>query len=77
MGLASDGIRACLNFAGDDGISCVPNATGCRPVQDGFTSWDTLMSEISPMLQQRDKLFSVNTGATAVALTANFSISNL
>eukprot|EP01045_Picozoa_sp_COSAG04_P014850 COSAG04_NODE_1134_length_8122_cov_4.650256_4_plen_282_part_00 len=61
MGLASDGIRACLNFAGDDGISCVPNATECRPVQDGFTSWDTLMSEISPMLQQRDKLFSVNT----------------
>ena len=23
MGLASDGIRACVNFDGDDGVSCV------------------------------------------------------
>lgn len=53
MGLASDGIRSCLNFAGDDGISCVyAGGMECRPVQDGFTAWHTLMSEVSPMLTQ-------------------------
>lgn len=61
MGLASDGIRACTNFAGDDGITCVYVGAECRPVQDGFTSWHTLMSEVSPILVERDKLFSTNT----------------
>ena len=68
MGLASDGIRACVNFASDDGVTCVnwaaPGATAgdvCRPVQDGFTAWHTLMSEVSPMLTSQDKLMSMNT----------------
>ena len=39
MGVASDGIRACVNFAGDDGTSCVYEGGVCRPVQDGFTAW--------------------------------------
>jgi hypothetical protein len=59
MGLASDGIRACTNFAGDDGISCA--GAHCRPISDGFTAWAGLMNTIGPMLQTRDKLFSANT----------------
>lgn len=62
MGVASDGIRSCLNYGGDDGVSCVPVANGtCRPVQDGFTAWGTLMDEVGPILHDRDKLFSANT----------------
>jgi hypothetical protein len=65
MGLASDGIRACVNFDGDDGVSCLASGAAaesvCRPIQDGFTAWHTLMSEVSPMLTARDKIFSANT----------------
>ena len=59
MGLASDGIRACTNYAGDDGISCA--GASCRRISDGFTAWAGLMNTIGPMLQTRDKLFSANT----------------
>lgn len=62
MGLASDGIRACTNYASDDNTTCVPTVGGkCRPVQDGFTAWASLMDEVGPMLHSRDKLFSANT----------------
>eukprot|EP01052_Picozoa_sp_SAG31_P010228 SAG31_NODE_554_length_14181_cov_22.378000_3_plen_824_part_00 len=61
MGLASDGIRACLNFAGDDGIATVYNNGSLALVQDGWTAWAALMAEIGPMLHDRDKLMSSNT----------------
>jgi hypothetical protein len=64
MGLASDGIRACTNYAGDDNITCLPSGRGdgeCTPAQDGFTAWASLMDEVGPMLHNRDKLFSANT----------------
>jgi hypothetical protein len=62
MGLASDGIRACLNHNGDDRVSCVTVANEtCVPVQDGFTAWASLMAEVGPMLHDRDKIFSANT----------------
>ena len=59
MGLASDGIRACTNYAGDDGVSC--GGPTCRPLSDGFTAWASLMDTIGPMLHDRDLLFSCNT----------------
>ena len=43
MGVASDGLRACTNFALDDNISCVYKGSAknapCTPISDGFTAW--------------------------------------